>query len=233
MDIKFEPQNVQIAFFLTDSIMNLRVKIAVAISDFLPDKIGDFDPVLVPVGSGQDVPDDFPIMIMDKKSTGWRIQLGKSRFDLFIDPAVLPYSGDFDKVMESIKTEGLKLWNELSERFNLKANRMGFITWNIAKHPSPIEFLCKKHLQIDSADIPETHIEYIRRIEISPFKLNKWTKLRGVINEEQNLSILFLENDINTNPEQVLDFTPELTNQFIDLANRLSQETLNQYSKND
>jgi hypothetical protein len=183
------------------------------------------------------VPDDAPPAIprlrISDSDGRWACQITTNRIDFFFESrAKHGHEAALEDVVESHFELTCNVWDQLQEHFGAKAHRIGFVSRLGATAKDTNLLLREAFLRTDSFDASDRlEIHALHKTKIGEYAVNRWVRLRAFpppSDEEDGR--LQMEVDINTLPEHAVDLSVEATNQFLESALDLLNQTRSSFA---
>ena len=195
----------------------------------------DGEQFVAPLAQG--IPPELPKVILQSKSGGWRCQIASARFDLFwtrqlSDPGPLAMTEFFSQAVSYLC--------EYQNFQNARIGRLAAVLKRYAPHPAPGLFLAKhfcKDQWTETAPLnrpEEFELHAHKRYRLNgQLSVNSWARSKSAQANfgEQSQSVILVEQDINTTPEEIASraFKKEEIENFFSLAAKEFDVILQQY----
>jgi hypothetical protein len=175
----------------------------------------DGEPFVLPSPLGG-IPRELPKVVLHNKAGDWRCEIASERASVFWRALG---SGETGVSLASFYKEAVRLLREYKEFLSARVGRMAAVTTRFADHPNPGLFLTHHFCQERWFKAPLNRPENLELHAHKKFLLggrytvNSWVRNKtGVLTlGEKQVSIVFVEQDINTLAEEATarDFTHE------------------------
>lgn len=223
----FRPVQIQLALFLSSVDISSRLRLASQVHEALP-QLGGVDPLLLPLPP--EVPNEFPVILIENERTGWAFQLSPSRADVVVN---LRERTDVSEVVAILADGSIKLWNVLESEAGARGFRLGLVGNFLAETDDAANLLRSRYLLPTMAEgAKEVQIHYLQTVSENGFDLNIWVRLRSQtpdVNASAGVALLL---DINTMPEHPLERLDNGTIlRFFESANRLYIQNIDLHSR--
>lgn len=219
MDSQFTPRHLQCAFFLSLINLSSKMKIANAVAKLLPE-IFDKDPLFLEIDKSLEVDGDVPEVIMENSKNAWALRIGKSRMDLFAEPTKHDEKMTLSNFIDIFQEVAIKIFEMQRDSFSLISYRIGFITHLVCLTENAVDLVSKKYTTnlIEPEETSKLELHFLKKYNREGMDLNRWTRIRSRIEENEVPSQVNLEVDINTPNEKKVVLDSDFIQKFFSVA---------------
>lgn len=221
--ISLEFVRLQTVFFLSSLDLTSKINLALSLQQ-ASNGLFDTDPTILPI------PDDFPDMpklVLRSQDKLWAYQIANNRFEFIFELSPDKFNTiTFEETVEKHAQLGSNIWEALQTKYNASGNRIGVVSTFVNLSDNLVKELRSTFIQHSKAPEPhELQLHALHKLLLDNTNVNRWTRcVAGPprTHFEAN-SLLRVEIDINTVPQEKFDLSTESIEWFI---NRIGEEVL-------
>jgi hypothetical protein len=213
IELNFFIQNIQAVLFIENFAFQNKLAIASRINDVV-DNLFDGDPTMLDLPA--DAPPEIPRIQLKDSRPIYSLNFSPSRIDFFYNESEKP-----EKSLNIIKDEYLgyffKIVNLVKDEYRLTIPRTAIVLKAISEVEMGSNLFLYEGFLGRNPFFKDTYAMEIHALEKSrmkDFNINRWFRIKTARSSLDRNNVLFVEIDINTQPEKPRDFGKEEIKDF-------------------
>lgn len=222
--ISLEFVRLQTVFFLTSLNLTNKLNLALNLRD-ASNNLFDTDPTILPIPD--DVP-EMPKLALRSRDKLWAYQVANRRFEFVFELSPDKFNTvTFEEAVEQHAQLGNNIWETLQTKHDASGSRIGVVSTFVSLGSDLVKELRSALMQPSNAPDPrELQLYALHKLPLDNINVNRWVRCSAgspQTNLEAN-SLLRVEIDFNTIPQEKFDLTTESIEWFV---KRIGGEVLN------